>query len=665
MTTIPAVLHRSARAITLDEFLDALRATCTPRFQHIREQVPRPVALAISGGVDSMALAHLCATVQKEKAKIGGVMISDNPLSSFRAFVVDHGLREGSSQEARSVAGAIAKHTHPVKPHLLRLRWDEVIPSDVHPSTLPNVETLARRLRYRRLGTVAHKWLMTSIFTAHHEDDQYETVMMRLLLGHGYRGLQGMRRATDIPECHDLHLVNRSGFVDDQLQKNPFHNNIPTSTQRKGIRREMREEADHAALTREMAVSIRPLDDHLAFLDAYYGGAGGSKRAPPLAPLDMEDGGISIFRPLLHFSKDRLIATCVENGIPWFEDPTNADQTMTIRNSVRHMVKHHELPTALQKPALLDLSARCRARVAAEEAETRRMFKLVVMHNFETATGTVLVELPQFSLPTVPARCSSPVARRQKRLDRYRLVAARMIRKLLAMVTPEQDITQEAQLGHLVSMLFPSLTGEDALKTVEPKPYVICGVQFTPLLGTQPLRWMLARAPYVSNVPRPRLVRAWMPLPEGWEEPAEFYKRAKWHEWELYDGRYWVRTKNSFPVKIIVAPFEAEHQKPFRESLADDNVRDRLSRLLKVHAPSKVRYTLPAIYAQADLHLIALPTLGVQLPGVEDWLTWEFRYRKVDVSPLRLDWRRRSSHGGHGPRGRTARRRRQYLRPFP
>lgn len=52
--------------------------------------------LAISGGADSMALAHLCKQLEQ---------MSDPGVVSFTAFVVDHRARPESSQEANTVAG--------------------------------------------------------------------------------------------------------------------------------------------------------------------------------------------------------------------------------------------------------------------------------------------------------------------------------------------------------------------------------------------------------------------------------------------------------------------------------------------------------------------------------------------------------------------------------
>lgn len=52
--------------------------------------------LAISGGVDSMALASLCASWPADDCTHGR--------PNLVGFIVDHGLRENSSQEAAEVA---------------------------------------------------------------------------------------------------------------------------------------------------------------------------------------------------------------------------------------------------------------------------------------------------------------------------------------------------------------------------------------------------------------------------------------------------------------------------------------------------------------------------------------------------------------------------------
>jgi hypothetical protein len=500
----------------------------------------------------------------------------------------------------------------------------------------------------------------------------------------------------------------------------------PNEKEKRLLKQDLRHEVDPAIFAKEVEQGLKA-DVASAYLDDYDGIAKGSKRSPRLIPLEFEDGGVLVYRPLLRFSKDRLIATCLENGVPWFEDHTNADPTLTMRNAVRYMRKNHTLPVALQKPSILRLAERCRARVASAEAEANRLLSRVRMHEFGPNAGTLVVTLPRFLLPTVPSRSLSSPIRRQKRIEHYRHIAALLLRRLISMVTPERELSQVSQLSHLVSMLFPSLADDDATPP-EPKPYVICGVHFVPLIGDYPLRWLLTRAPHASNTPRPSLTFHENSFAKRLNKHPSTWKPSRWTEPEMFDGRYWIRILHRIPCKVRIAPFEPEHHKPFREALADDQARKELASALRRYAPGKTRYTLPAIYAVVDvsnilaggdwwpphladssseapaaaaaaamsappvtetasaaaaspaensssseletqseetkfvqqirthklngLHLarlewergfkevekpllLALPTLGVALPGLDSWLRWEVRYKKVDYELLR------------------------------
>ncbi len=173
------------------------------------------------------------------------------------------------------------------------------------PSSLSNMESVARTLRYRRLGNALANERIVSLLLAHHEDDQYETVLMRLLSGHGPRGLRGMRRANDIPECFDMHGVYQSGFLDDQQMRHPYYLMVPTKRQKKDVRNELKHEIDAAVFARELAEGFSGEVDPF-YLDEPAGGYGkGSRMAPRLAPLDIEDGGVAIYRPLLGFTLRR------------------------------------------------------------------------------------------------------------------------------------------------------------------------------------------------------------------------------------------------------------------------------------------------------------------------------------------------------------------------
>ncbi|KAM7194129.1 hypothetical protein V8F33_007456 [Rhypophila sp. PSN 637] len=712
MGSTPQVLHRSARAITTSEFYDALMATCAPRFPGVRGTFAQRVVLAVSGGVDSMALAYLC---QKVRKKYLNLRISDNTLAVFHGIVVDHGLRQGSHEEAKKVVKALQNHLG-LTSEVYTITWKDDNGAAINPHALTNFETVARQRRYNRIGGACVQRHAVSFFTAHNEDDQYETVLMRLLSGHGYRGLQGMHAATDIPECYEKFGVYQSGYVDDQMRASPIYNTRPTGSQTKRIRRDLKDRIDPAVLARELLTGSKSDPTNL-YQHEFDGIATGSRRAPKLAPMHIEDGGIMLYRPLLSFSKDRLIATCLENNVPWFEDKTNHDPTFTMRNAVRHMCKNYQLPVALQKPAVLDFSRRCKDKVTRQKAETNRLFKRTTIHDFEPNVGTAVVELPRFSFAQTPRR-SSP-ARRQKRTEHYRVIAALLIRRLLSLVTPERELTPIKNLDYLVSLLFPYLSTPETKAPLPPKPYVICGVHFTPLVGNYSPRWLLSRAPYPSNIPRPKLQMSNLHFDNRYGRLQKSWPWRGWSPWELYDGRYWTRLRHRLPFAVRIAPFGPEHHKPFREGLADPETKTILSLMLKRYAPGKVRYTLPAIYVMGNIDnllkgqdywarynhfwhkrksspvdqegqqadnktsdgeggestemkpwqrirllelqapqtenpvLVALPTLGIALPGIQDWIDWEIRYRKVDIDMVTQS--RRFWIGSRGIEHRSAR----------
>ncbi|MBN8521936.1 MAG: tRNA lysidine(34) synthetase TilS [Alphaproteobacteria bacterium] len=131
------------------------------------------VAVAVSGGADSMALTH---------------MLVASGVSQIYALTFDHGLRLESSTEARQVGqwlSGIAPLTH----HILTWGGDK-----------PHTRILekARQARYDAMGAFCEAHGLSSLYVAHHQDDQAETVLMRLAKGSGLDGLCGMSSEMDV-----------------------------------------------------------------------------------------------------------------------------------------------------------------------------------------------------------------------------------------------------------------------------------------------------------------------------------------------------------------------------------------------------------------------------------------------------------------------------------
>lgn len=613
-----------------------------------------------------MALAYLFSCLLK---MCRGINMADNPVSGAFGLIVDHQLRPGSSQEAARVSAELRKLG--LKALVMPLDWRDVRERGMDPAQLPNLEGLARSMRYRKLGSACRRLHVNSLFFAHHRDDQYETVLMRLLAGHGYRGLQGIREANAIPECYDMHGVYKSGLLDDQLRRHPYLSLKPSNRELRRLRRVLGCGSSEPAHHIEAHLGINDTSAHFAGRMA----RDTEPRVPYLPPLKCEDGGVTIHRPLLEFDKGRLIATCEANNVPWFEDHTNVDPTLTTRNAVRHMTATRQLPKALQKPAILALSKRAKRRTQYEEAAAHRLLmREAVIREFSPNVGTLLVELPPLGANRAKRRRLFAAARDEAHRRQRRLIAAMAIRKLVDFVTPALHSPPPVNLENVVDRLFPGFSDPGA----EPsKAFSIAGIVFTPIAGPALTQWLLFRAPYPSSRPLPVLelqghhCRGCMSGDDGLEEPVR--RHAHWRGWsaaKLWDGRFWVRVSACVPARFRVLPLQPRHSKPFRLALPEKQ-QVQLEKVLKHYAPGKVRYSLPAIYsvegAEADpatwtLTLLALPSLGVHVPGLDRWLKYETRYKKVDGTLLGLT--RRGSAGpafGHGrcssaPRRRRARR---------
>ena len=138
--------------------------------------------IAVSGGPDSLALLLLA-----ESSRPG----------EFEAATVDHGLRPESAAEAKMVADLCEEMDVPHA--ILAIEWD------LPPASA--IQEQARAVRYGALAAWMHDRDIGALLTAHHLDDQAETLVMRLNRGSGVRGLAGMRRKSKVPGYPDLSLL--------------------------------------------------------------------------------------------------------------------------------------------------------------------------------------------------------------------------------------------------------------------------------------------------------------------------------------------------------------------------------------------------------------------------------------------------------------------------
>jgi tRNA(Ile)-lysidine synthase len=161
MTRAPAALR-----LVADRAARALAAARVP--------VPGDrVAVAVSGGADSLALLHALRTLAGPRGW------------DLQVVTVDHGLRPGSAADAAFVAGHGAELGLPV-------RVVALAPAELARHRTAGPEGAARAARYAALHAAADETGCAWLATGHTRDDQAETVVLQLLRGTGPDGLAGM-----------------------------------------------------------------------------------------------------------------------------------------------------------------------------------------------------------------------------------------------------------------------------------------------------------------------------------------------------------------------------------------------------------------------------------------------------------------------------------------
>ena len=495
----------------------------------------------------------------------------------------------------------------------------------MNPLDLPNFETQARTLRYQALGTACRDHGCDYLMLGHHKDDHAETVMMRLASGHSSRGMLGVRMHADIPECWGIHGVHRSGLCE------------ANSSRLRRIKHQQKQMHDARLKSRALA-DIVPND------------------------FTFERGGVQSLRPLITFSKKRLMETCRANAVEWEEDSTNREPWRTPRNAVREFFQRAKLPVALRKDSMLTLSERNRSYIGSQMSVAKNKLNQCDVSVFDIRSGRLVVRLPNRVLPENGAHSHTYKAK-------LGASTAFLLRELAYAVSPQEDIafgSMEPAVMSIYPELFDSDVGENPMH--QPTSFTTGGVHFQRLPWplsqhrieprpsdfrkpipemerlNQDFVWQLTRQPLSNELPSctipPSRINASL-LSDSDRIPPNTYPMSSvspWSPWHLWDGRYWIRALNYLSQHLVVRPLQRSDLRVIEATIGGDRYK-ALRKLLAAAAPDKIRWTLPAI-AQVDdsqpslSRVLALPTLG---PGghlaVEDEkrhkrVEWQIRYKK-------------------------------------
>ena len=480
-----------------------------------------------------------------------------------------------------------------LKARVLKMDW----PQDSSPTKIANFESEARRLRYRLLGHACRERFIQSLLAAHHADDQAETVLVRLAMGHKSTGLQGIRQSADIPECWGIHGLYRSGGI--ELNTYPTHSSISSRT------------------------TGKPVFDVKA--------------------IPTECGGVSLYRPLLSFEKNRLVATCLAEGIEWVEDKTNQDPTLTIRNTARELLILGRLPVALQKPSMVELAKSAHSRVVKLEKSAERLLHTCDILSFDNRVGSLVVHLSEAVTSFNLSEPCTQEAFRKAEIEHLSSVSI-LLRQLMKPVSPLETVQlqslQAAAKAVCLSKEMPMgfTAGGVRFQRSERTASELEGHswQFTSTTTSEDSRphtrrdtsdkqtvWTLSRQPYHLNTPPPTLL-----VP----------KRKATDTFVLWDGRFWIQLQNDASHDICVRPLRASdlaHELSLEFTQANQDLRA----ILHEAAPGDIRWTLPVIafvdgvsLPDGQQRVLALPSLGITFGKHNSLIKWIIRYKKVDLN---------------------------------
>lgn len=350
----------------------------------------------------------------------------------------------------------------------------------------------------------------------------------------------------------------------------------------------------------------------------------------------VESGGVCLHRPLLDVRKRDMVDVCVENGVRWFEDSTNKDVTLTLRNTVRSLLRDGSaLPNALRHERLLVAAEKMAQKKESKEAEAAKLLATTSV-SMNVRSGQTAFTLDQ-EIRTY--------------LSRHEDVAGRLLRQILIAVSPKAAISLQDLDQAVALMLSGGLEGKTNEGTND--HVHIASVQMRRLAQkdgqSSDASFVVSRLLPPSGEQKGLTIQLWPQLGNGDGQQSD--------AWRLWDGRYWIRVQppqsGAEPGSRVVARFLNRDGLAGLQKLskAGGNAAgvalDRLKKITNLD----VRLSLPAVFLirarddaedqPAEEELVALPSLswyarswtGSSAPESPHSKLWvcEIRYKHVEL----------------------------------
>ena len=262
-------------------------------------------------------------------------------------------------------------------------------------------------------------------------------------------------------------------------------------------------------------------------------------------------GGLNLLRPFLvrgeggkGVGKQRLLATCLQARVKWWEDETNRIRSHTRRNAIRWLLQGGDvsgknggdgsggrvlLPRALQKDSLVDFAWRVNERVFWENTDVSEKLSALGGAAMEICTfsGKAKLTLPRWSKTAPIPPPSAIVANSHSTSSSTRCetaALARLLYKIVELLTPNERLDNGTLRKIVPTLFFP-----ESLPT-KPRVFNAAGLLWTPEeINEDTVIWTLSRQPPIMSDPPPETILS--------GEPGEA------SEWTLFDGRFYLRRR--------------------------------------------------------------------------------------------------------------------------
>lgn len=158
------------------------------------KKLPKRIAVAVSGGLDSMALLSLLSKTFGDKIQIF-------------CLTIDHNVRQNSGQDAQFVADFCTQNSLSCT----------ILKSYLETSPEVDIEGSLREVRYNLLTEFCQKNKIDNLLIAHHNQDLAENFLIRLFRGSGIDGLAAMDEVSQINKINIIRPL--LGFFKDDLKQ--------------------------------------------------------------------------------------------------------------------------------------------------------------------------------------------------------------------------------------------------------------------------------------------------------------------------------------------------------------------------------------------------------------------------------------------------------------